>query len=151
METTHIYEVDVNWVNNRLGLMHSTELNREIEVATPPQFNKGIPGVWSPEHLFTAAVNSCLMTTFLAIAENFKLDFESFSSKALGKLEMVDGKYQMSEVTLIPQLTIVREEDRDKALRVLQKSEAACLISNSIRSKIIFQPEVVVGAGNAAA
>ncbi|HVW15548.1 MAG TPA: OsmC family protein [Mucilaginibacter sp.] len=151
MDTTHIYEVDVNWVNNRLGLMNSTELNDELKVATPPQFNKGIPGVWSPEHLFTAAVNSCLMTTFLAIAENFKLEFESFNSRALGKLEMVDNKYQMSEVTLIPQLTIAREEDRDKAMRVLQKSEAACLISNSIRSKIIFKPEVMVGAGNAAA
>ncbi|MGZ3847255.1 MAG: OsmC family protein, partial [Flavisolibacter sp.] len=64
-----------------------------------------------PEHLFTAAVNSCLMTTFLAIAENSKLDFEHFSSKALGKLEMTDGKYIMSEVTLMPVLTIKREED----------------------------------------
>ncbi|MBS1530354.1 MAG: OsmC family protein [Bacteroidetes bacterium] len=151
METAHIYEVDVNWVNNRLGLMQSVELNDELQVATPPQFNKGIPRVWSPEHLFTAAVNSCLMTTFLAIAENSKLEFESFNSKALGKLEMVDGKYQMSEVTLMPQLTILKEEDRERALRVLQKSEAACLISNSIKSKIVFKPEVTLSAGSAAA
>src|SRR5437899_3249661 len=114
--------------------MSSFELNDELQVATPPQFNKGVLRIWSPEHLFTAAVNSCLMTTFLAIAENSKLEFDSFNSKAQGKLEMVEGKYQMSKVTLIPQLKILREEDREKATHVLQKSEAACLISNSIKS-----------------
>lgn len=151
METAHIYEVDVNWVDNRIGIMGSAELDDELQVATPPQFNKGVPYIWSPEHLFTAAVNSCLMTTFLAIAENSKLEFDSFSCKARGKLEMVDGKYQMSEVTLMPQLKILREEDRERAERVLQKSEAACLISNSIKSKIIFTPDVTVEAGNKAA
>ena len=151
MEIAHIYEVDVNWVDNRLGLMNSAELNDELQVATPPQFNKGMPRIWSPEHLFTAAVNSCLMTTFLAIAENSKLEFESFNSKALGKLEMVYGKYQMSEVTLIPNLMILREEDRERAMRVLQKSEAACLISNSIKSNIVFKPEVAIGTSSAAA
>lgn len=151
METVHIYEVDVNWIDNRIGNMSSTELDDQLQVATPPQFNKGVPHIWSPEHLFTAAVNSCLMTTFLAIAENSKLEFDSFNSKALGKLEMVEGKYRMSEVTLIPTLKIIREEDREKAMRVLQKSEAACLISNSIKSKIVFNPEITVEAGSKAA
>ena len=140
----HEYEVEVNWKNDRLGVLYSPELADEVSVATPPQFNKGMEKIWSPEHLFTAAVNSCLMTTFLAIAENSKLEFEDFSSKALGKLEMVEGKYIMSIVTLIPTLTISREEDRERAQRVLQKSESACLISNSIKSQIIFKPEIIV-------
>jgi len=140
----HEYEVEVNWKSDRLGVLYSPELTDEVNVATPPQFNKGIEKIWSPEHLFTAAVNSCLMTTFLAIAENSKLEFENFTSKALGKLEMVEGRYIMSEVTLIPILTISREEDRERAFRVLQKSESACLISNSIKSEIIFKPEIIL-------
>ena len=32
----------------------------------------------------------------------------------------------------------VDEKDRQKAERVLQKSESACLISNSIKSKIVM-------------
>ena len=146
----HEYVVEVNWKNDRLGVLYSPELTDKVDVATPPQFNKGIERVWSPEHLFTAAVNSCLMTTFLAIAENSKLDFENFTSKSLGKLEMVDGKYMMSEVTLVPTLTINKEDDRERALRVLQKSEAACLISNSIKSEIVFKPEIVVKSRAAA-
>jgi organic hydroperoxide reductase OsmC/OhrA len=144
MAQEHSYEVSVKWDKDRRGIMTSRELNDAVEVATPPQFPKGIERIWSPEHLFTAAVNSCLMTTFLAIAENSKLEFKSFDSKALGKLEMIDGKYIMSEVTLMPVVTITRPEDKERAERVLQKSEVNCLISNSVKSKIIFQPTVLV-------
>lgn len=142
MSVTHDYEVDVNWIKDRVGIMYSPELNDEVQVATPPQFPKGIDKVWSPEHLFTAAINSCLMTTFLSVAESSKLEFDKFTSRAKGKLEMMDGKYIMSEVTLMPVLTIFNEADREKAKKVLDKSESACLISNSVKSKIIFQPQI---------
>jgi peroxiredoxin-like protein len=145
----HYYNVDVNWNAERKGTMCSPELSQEsgicIEVATPPEFPKGMPGIWSPEHLFTAAVSSCLMTTFLSIAENSKLSFTHFSCKSKGKLEQVEGKFMMSEILLEPTVTIVDEKDRERAERILQKSEAACLISNSIKSKVTMQATIVVG------
>ena len=144
MDTIHHYEVNVNWKSDRKGLMHSPVLHSSIEVATPPEFTKGIAGIWSPEHLLVGAVNSCLMTTFLAIAENSKLAFLNFESKADGKLEKVDGKFMISEIVLTPVVTISNETDKEKAFRVLQKSEAACLISNSIKSKIVFEPKVLL-------
>lgn len=144
MENIHHYEVKVNWEADRKGLMTSPVLNENIEVATPPEFPKGMPGIWSPEHLLVAAVNSCLMTTFLAIAENSKFEFSNFESNADGKLEKVDGKFMISEIELKPVVIIKKEEDREKALRILDKSEAACLISNSVKSKIVFLPEVEI-------
>ncbi len=143
MSVTHLYDVQVAWENDRKGLLSSKELNQNIEVVTPPEFPKGIAGVWSPEHLFVAAINSCLMTTFLAIAENSKLEFTSFSSDATGKLEMIDGKYLMSEVNLYPKVVVNSGVDKERVERILNKSEAACLISNSIKSKINFFPEVI--------
>jgi len=144
----HYYNVDVNWNTERKGIMCSPELYKDagscIEVATPPEFPKGMPGIWSPEHLFTAAVSSCLMTTFLSIAENSRLAFVSFSCKSKGKLEQVDGKFMMSEITLEPTIIISEEKDRERAERVLQKSEAACLISNSVKSKITMIPTINV-------
>ena len=142
MEQEHYYDVCVEWSEGRKGTMKSEVLNNSIEVATPPQFVKGIEGVWSPEHLFVASINSCLMTTFLAIAENSKLVYSGFTSKAIGKLEMVEGKYIMSEVVLKPTVIVPNEQDKEKAIRILQKSEAACLISNSVKSKIILEPTV---------
>lgn len=145
MEATHHYNVNIQWENNRKGLMNSPVLTSTIEVATPPEFPGGMPGIWSPEHLLVAAVNSCLMTTFLAIAENSKLNFLNFESNADGKLEKVDGKYMISEIVLSPVLSIQNEADRDRALRILEKSEAACLISNSVKSAIVFKPEIKIG------
>ncbi|MBL7701624.1 MAG: OsmC family protein [Ferruginibacter sp.] len=140
MENIHHYEVKVKWDADRKGTMTSPVLNSSIEVATPPEFPKGMAGIWSPEHLLVAAVNSCLMTTFLAIAENFKFDFIHFESNANGKLERVDGKYMITEVELSPVLTIAPDADKEKALRILEKSEAACLISNSVKAAIVFKP-----------
>lgn len=128
--------------------MCSPELNKEkgicIEVATPPEFPKGIPGIWSPEHLLTAAVSSCFMTTFLSVAENSKLLFSSFSCKSKGKLEQIEGKFMISEIILEPIVTITDKKDRERAEKILQKSEAACLISNSVKSKVIMSPTVKI-------
>lgn len=148
--TAHAYTVDIQWEHDRIGKMCSPEVgpfnanNGCLTVATPPQFAKGVAGIWSPEHLFTAAVSSCLMTTFLAIAENSKLEFVNFKCKSEGKLEQVDGKFLMTEILLFPEVTILNEEDREKAVRVLQRSEAACLISNSIKSRVTMHPLVQV-------
>ena len=139
----HFYTIEINWKNDRLGEMSSPELSEKVEIATPPQFPKGVENIWSPEHLFTAAVSSCLMTTFLAIAENSRLEFTGFKCKSSGKLEQVEGKFLMTEVILEPTVTIVNEADKEKAERVLQKSEAACLISNSVKSKITMKPTIL--------
>ena len=138
----HYFNVNLSWISDRKGEISSPELEKEIEVATPPPFQKGVEGIWSPEHLLTAAVNSCFMTTFLAVAENSKLEFELFDCKAKGKLEQVEGKFLMTEVILEPTLVIKKEADRDRAERILQKSEAACLISNSIKSKVSMIPTI---------
>ena len=47
----HLYHVNVSWNEDRKGMVCSPELGTPtdggcIEVATPPQFPKGIPGMW---------------------------------------------------------------------------------------------------------
>lgn len=140
----HSYETNLTWLENRKGIISSPVLSQSIEVATPPEFPKGMPDIWSPEHFFVAAVSSCLMTTFLAIAENSKLDFSKFTCRAIGKLEKIDGKFIVSEIKLNPVVVIKNEEQKERALKVLEMSEKACLISNSIKSKILFEPEIQV-------
>lgn len=148
--STHSYNVGITWEKGRKGLLFSPEVSLPpfdggfIGVATPPQFPKGIPGIWSPEHLLTAAVVSCYMTTFLAIAENSKLDFNAFSCNAIGKLEQAEGSWLMTEVVLRPRLTISSETQRERAVRILERSEKNCLISNSVKAVVTMLPEVVI-------
>ena len=144
MAKEHFYQVKVNWKQNRKGILSSKVLNEKINIATPPEFPKGEANVWTPEHYFVAAVNGCLMTTFLAVAENFKLNFVNFESDAEGKLEMIDRKFLMSEIILKPIITIYNEADVELAKKVIEKSEKACLISNSINSKIKMEISIKV-------
>ena len=103
--------------------------------------------MWTPEHLFVAAVNSCFMTTFLAIAENSKLDFVSFKAGATGKLERLkEGGFVMTEITLHPALVITSARDFERANRILEKAEEHCLISNSIKSETKLEPEISITA-----
>ena len=146
MDLVHNYTTTVTWENDRIGTLSSKTLP-DIKVATPPEFPKGVPNIWSPEHLFVASANICLMTTFLAIAENSKFDFKSFKSEATGKLEKVDGKFMISEIEFKPIVIISDESKKEKAIRLIEKSEAACLISNSMKSKIILAPTVLVETG----
>jgi len=136
----HNYTVDIHWENSRKGIICSPELNKEqgvcIEVATPPEFSKGIKRIWSPEHLFVASISACLMTTFLAIAESSTLEFTSFECNSIGKLEQIDNQLTISAIHLKPTVVIRNEKFRDKAIRIVKKAEATCLISNSVTSKI---------------
>ena len=136
MDLVHNYTTTVTWERDRIGELSSPTLP-DLTVATPPEFPKGVPNTWSPEHLF-------VMTTFLAIAENSNFEFKSFRSEATGKLEKVDGKFMISEIELRPVVTIKDESKKEKAIRLIEKSEAACLISNSMKSKRILTPTITV-------
>lgn len=138
----HSYKISLKWQKGRIGMMEADGLEDKIQVATPPEFEKGVPGIWSPEHLYTASVLSCYMTTFLAIAEYSKLEYEDFSCTADGILEKVDGKFLMTEITLKAKIKISDDSKKEKADRIMDKSEAACLISNSIKTKVHLEKEI---------
>ena len=141
MENQYSYATEVAWTGGRSGDLSAPQLP-DMEVDAPPEF-KGHDGVWTPEHLFVAAVNSCFMTTFLAIAENSKLEFVSFSADAKGTLEKLDGRgFIMTEVVLRPKLRVCHARDVERACRILEKAEKNCLISNSIKSETRLEPEV---------
>ena len=140
----HHYNVKVSWKEGKEGELSSEELNDRIKIATPPQFPGGVEGIWSPEHLFTAAVSSCFLTSFTAIAEYSKFEFESLDVDSAGVMSKEDGKFVMSKVILKPVLSIRDESQIKKAHRLLEKAEQICLITRSIKSEIEFHPEVQV-------
>lgn len=142
----HAYKVDLTYETGRRGVIRAADVAGGVVVATPPPFPKAEHGFWSPEHLFTAAVSSCFMTTFLAVAENSKLDFVKLEVAASGRLSDSSGKYLMEEITLYPKLVILDEGMREKAMKVMEKSEKACLISNSIKSSVSMMPEIVIAS-----
>ncbi|MEA3328359.1 MAG: OsmC family protein [Candidatus Omnitrophota bacterium] len=140
-----IYENFIKWQGEKKGLLSSPD-KLNIEVAAPPEF-KGHYGKWSPEDLFVAAVNSCIMTTFLYYAQRNNLNVLNYKSKACGMLEMQEGKLVFTQIGVEPEIIIVSSEDRKIAKEFIDKAENNCLISSSIKAKVKIIPEIKIGNG----
>lgn len=134
----YMYQTAVKWTEQRKGIM-SCAGKPEVQVATPPEF-KGHEGIWSPEDLFVASANICLMTTFLAVAERAGLAFSAYESTAEGRLELVEGKFQFTAITIRPSITLKSGEDAAKAKELIEKAERNCLISNSMNATVTLEP-----------
>jgi len=143
-DVKHTFRTSVRWIGEKRGTESPPGLP-DLAVATPPEFPGGHPGTWSPEHLFVAAAEVCLMTTFLAIAENSKLDFVSFGSEAEGDVEKTDQGFMVTQIRIRARVVIRDETVRDKAKRIVEKAEAACLISKSMKTPIHLEVEVTIG------
>lgn len=144
MNDIHYYEVNLLWDSATQGTLSSPIIASKIKVETPPKFTNGIKEKWTVEHLFVASVNSCLMSTFLLVAENSKFQFISFESNAIGKIEKVNGKFSITEVVLKPTLIIPSSQNETKAKRVIEMSEKACAISNSIKTKMKLDAIIII-------
>ena len=143
MEDKYFYSTSIEWTGARHGQLSADSLPT-LCIDAPPEF-KGTERAWTPEHLFVSAISSCFMTTFIAIAENSKLDFATFKINAKGTLEKVEGEGLMiTEIVLRPMLAIKDASAFARAGRILEKAEQHCLISNSAKTRIRLEPEIRV-------
>ena len=102
----------------------------------------GNPALVNPEEAFTAAVSSCHMLTFLAIAAMKKLTVTRYEDNAEGFLEKNDaGKPAMTRVILRPKVTFADRTPSDEDLRVLHEhAHNGCFIAQSVLTKIDIEP-----------
>ncbi len=137
----YTYRTTVKWTEKKMGVISSPG-KPDVQVATPPEF-KGHEGIWSPEDLFVASINTCVMSTFLAFAERAGLAFTAYESDAEGRVELVDGKLKVTTVVVKPRVTLAPGADAAKAREILAKAEATCLISNSVKTHVTMEATVV--------
>ncbi|HEY9157858.1 OsmC family protein [Candidatus Binatus sp.] len=116
------------------------------ELRTAPPADFGGPGdAWSPEDLLMASVETCFLFTLRAVARASKLEFESLELSGEGTLDRKDGVTRFTEIVLRPRLKLAAGGDRDKAMRVLEKSEKSCLVTASLSTPVRLEPEIVSG------
>jgi organic hydroperoxide reductase OsmC/OhrA len=119
-----------------------------IESAAPIEF--GGPGdQWSPETLLVASVADCFILSFKAIARASQLEWTALTCDVVGDLNRVDRVMQFTEFSIRAMLEVPESTDESKALRLLEKAEKSCLITNSLIAESHLEAEVRV-AGLAA-
>lgn len=110
----------------------------------PKEF--GGPGdQWSPEDLLVAAVADCFVLSFRAIAGMSKFEFNEISATATGKLDKSDGGIQFTEISITANLSIPEGADESRAQRLLQKAEATCFITNSLKAEPHLESNITTG------
>ena len=136
------YRTSTRWVSDKKGAIASNG-KPEVGVASPPEF-KGVPGVWTPEDLFVAAIDVCQMTTFLSFAARTDLQLRSYESAAHGLLEFADGGYRFTRVTLKPRITVGPDTDQRDVERLVHDAHTHCLIVRSVNSVVDVEPEIIL-------
>ena len=141
MDSPHEYRVTATWEGGRRGKVWADGIVPIIEFSTPPEF-KGDPGHWTPEHFLVAAVASCYIATFYALAGLSKMEFLGLELSAEGRLGRPEGKLRFTEIVLKPTLNITQHRDRELASRLLAKAHEGCLIARSIACPVHLEPLV---------
>ena len=101
--------------------------------SAPPRDFGGSGDRWSPETLLVAAVCDCFVLTFRAIAKAVKFGWKRLECEGEGTLDRVDGIMCFTGIELQVRLEVSNPADRETALKLLEKTEKGCLISNSLR------------------
>lgn len=125
----------------------SLESERLVKLpsASPAQF--GGPGDrWSPETLLVASVADCFILTFRAIARASSLQWISFDCGVEGTLDRVDGVTQFTSFDVRATVRVPEGTDVDKARRLMEKTERACLITNSLKGESRLTAEILVSS-----
>jgi organic hydroperoxide reductase OsmC/OhrA len=136
------YKTSAVWNEGRSGSLQS-DGKPAIHFSSPPEF-KGDEGVWTPEDLFVAAVETCHMVTFLSFAARSHLHVISYQSHTNGVLECVDGDYRFTRIVIFPTVTVSKSIDEEQVKTILQDSHKHCLIVNSIASIVEVNPTIIL-------
>lgn len=89
----------------------------------------------SPEDLFSASLQTCVVATFNTIAERKGLNYGKIKSEASVRLDRGDDSRPImknGEITV----EVTQVEDRSKAEEVADITERNCFVHNSVKTEI---------------
>src|SRR5262245_6055686 len=145
---THTYEARITWQAGGEGITagnHRLEFEGRpaVEVSAAPEY-RGDPTRLNPEELFVAALASCQLLTYLALARGAGVTVRLYEERATGTLAIADRKMRMTEVLLRPRITVAPGSDQGTARGLVDKAHDGCFIANSVACAVRIEPSIVV-------
>ncbi len=112
--------------------------------SAPPKDFDGPGDAWGPEHLLLAAVETCFLFTFRAVARASNFAFISLDLSGSGTVDRKDGVTRFTEITLRTRLKLPANSDPDRAKKILEKGKNACLVTASLSVPIELESEILI-------
>jgi organic hydroperoxide reductase OsmC/OhrA len=148
----HEYRATVRWTrgdaafsDNRYSRAHTWSFDGGIEVPgssspailPPPLSNENAV---DPEEALVAAISSCHMLTFLAIAAKKRFVIDSYEDLAFGIMtKNAAGKLFISRVSLVPDIVFSgeRRPTPEQIAEMHHLAHQECFIANSVLTEIV--------------
>jgi organic hydroperoxide reductase OsmC/OhrA len=114
----------------------------QVPASAAPLF-RGSPERVDPEEAFVAALSSCHMLSFLAIASRKGYKIDRYNDEAVGHLEKnSDGKLVITRVYLRPRIAFSgsRVPTLEQIENMHHQSHDQCFIANSVKTEVICEP-----------
>jgi organic hydroperoxide reductase OsmC/OhrA len=109
--------------------------------SSAPEF-KGEPERVNPEEALVAALSTCHMLTFLAIAARKRLTVDLYEDDAFGVMTKNEkGKLWVSKVVLAPKV-VFGGENKPSETEISAMHHAAhenCFVANSVKTEIVIE------------
>jgi organic hydroperoxide reductase OsmC/OhrA len=99
---------------------------------------------WNPEDLLGAALATCHLLTFLALAAKRGLPVRAVDGGGEVVLDRVDQETQVTEIRLTPTITLGPGGDAALAEELFGRAHRYCYIARSLRGRVVTAPTVVV-------
>lgn len=141
-ELPHYYKVKAS--GEKQGNLVVSADNLPDLLAAPPVGFNGPGDVWSPEDMLMSSIATCTILSFRAISRASKLNWVSIECESIGELARVDRVTQFTKIKTRAKLIIPKQENQEKAVKLLYKAEQTCLISNSLTAESHFECEVLL-------
>jgi len=133
------YTNSVQWHGTTRGALIA-DGRPDVEVGTPPDFG-GDGGVWAPEDFIVAALNACVMSTFLYFAQRMGVPLAAYESRAEGRLEFRPDGGSFTAFTVRPTISVTGgPESIEQAKRATERAQD-CVISRSLSAEVTIGPE----------
>lgn len=136
------YNTKLKWTSEKKGTLKCVG-KPDIKVACPPEFG-GHSGIWSPEDLFVGSVEVCMMTTFLWFVNKEHIALKFYRSRTTSTVNLVGGVFKFSSITVIIEVGITQENDRQIVENIMKKVKHGCLISNSIQTDVDINSSITL-------
>ncbi|MEO0182022.1 MAG: OsmC family protein [candidate division WOR-3 bacterium] len=136
------FESNLNFIAGKQFILYSSD-KPDIISGCAPEFG-GRKEFWSPQHLFVAAIELCLATTFLWLLEKENLIIAAYRSHAVGRAHLKNKDFVFSEILIKPIITICEKNIKEKILNLIQEAGQECMISKSIICPILIEPEIEI-------
>jgi organic hydroperoxide reductase OsmC/OhrA len=118
------------------------ERGQQLTNSAAPGYG-GLGDATDPEELLLAALSSCHMLTFLALASNRGYVLESYSDDAVAELDKnADGKPAVTRAVLNPRTRFSGDKmpSAEELAALHQRAHANCFIANSVKTAVDVRP-----------